>query len=200
VDVGECVFSAKPDARNVSWPPEPPLGDNSERVADMYVQATEWVDLSNPAPTARIETNPGPDGLVQCRIVDDTKVKQRVLRLYCVKTFVRLHRKVSWKNVVAGVVIVGGIAGTAPFLLPVHLIAGAAVAAIAAGGGGASVAGGAVLTVLNPAKVRRDPRTEQLATYERLGDQVRDRPPSVGPWRTCRSADGTHHRECEQHD
>lgn len=198
MDVGDCVFSAKPDARNLSWPPEPPQGDNSERVADMYVQATEWVDLSNPVPTARIESNPGADGSMQCRIVDDAKVKQQVLYLCCVKTFVRLHRKVSWKNVVAGVVIVGGVAATAPFLLPVHLIAGAAVAGIAAGGGGASVAGGAVLTVLNPARVRRDPRTEQPETYQLLGKQVRDRPPSVGPWRTCRAVDGVH-QECERH-
>jgi hypothetical protein len=198
VDVGDCVFSGKPTVPGAPWPPETPNGVESERVADMYEQANDWVDIDHPTPSVRVETNPGPDGSVCCRTVDDTKVKQRLIRTYCVKTFLRAHRKLSWKKVTAGVVVVGAVAATAPIMFPVHLIAAAAVTAISAGGTSTSVAGGAVLAVLNPTKVRRVPGSEQKVVYPCLEKTVRDRPPVVGPWRPCRATDDTH-RECAQH-
>jgi len=161
----------------------------------MYVQTNEWVDIGKPIPSVRIETNPGPDGSVYCRIVDDTKIRQQLFRVYCVKTFLRTRRKLSLKKVAAGVVIVGAVAASAPFVLPVHL---AVITAIGAAGTSTSGLGTAVLTVLNPTKPGRDLGSEQIEPYPCFENTQRDRPPVIGPWRQCHAADETH-QECGQH-
>jgi hypothetical protein len=193
-----CNFSGKPYPAD--WPPEMPGGVESPRVADMYFQDAKWVDLTHPAPSVHIEIekNPGPDGSLHCRTVDDTKVTQQLIHIYCVKTFLRVRRKLSWKRVTMGAVVVGAVAMTAPVFFPVHLVAAAVAAGITAGGGSTSVLGGAILTIIRPGEARRDPSSEEVRPYERLEARVRDRPPILGPWRPCHATDKTH-QECVQH-
>jgi hypothetical protein len=195
VDIADCVFSGQPTLSGQPWPRDTPAGVKSERIADMYVHISKWVDISNPLPSVRTVTKPGPDGSVYCQIVDDTKVRQQLFRVYCVKSFRRTRRKLSGKKVVASVVIVGAVAGSAPFALPFHL---AAIAAIGAAGTSSSTVGLAVLTVLNPTKQGQDLRSERVeAPYSCYEGTPRDRPPVMGPWRQCHATDETH-RECGQ--
>jgi hypothetical protein len=198
VDIGECVFSGQPTVSGKPWPQDTPAGVKSERVADMYVQTNKWVDIDNSIQSVCIETKPGPDGSVCCRIVDNTKVKQQLFRVYCVKSFLRTRRKLSGKKVVASVGILGAVAITAPVILPVHLITAAALTAISAAGGGTSAASSVVLTVLNPTKPGRDLGSERIEPpYPCFENTQRDRPPVIGPWRQCRDTDETH-QECGQ--
>jgi len=196
VDIADCVFSGEPTLSGQPWPRGTPAGEKSERVADMYVHISKWVDISNPPPTMRIDTKPGPDGSVYCQIVDDTKVRQQLSRVYCVKSFRRTRRKLSGKKVTAGVVIVGAVAASAPFVLPFHL---AAIAVIGATGGSSSTVGLAALALLNPTKPPgRDLDSERIEPPDPcFEDILRDRPPVIGPWRQCHATDDTH-RECEQ--
>lgn len=197
--VGGCNFSGKPYPAD--WPPDTPRGVESPRVADMYFQAAEWVNLTHPGPCVRIEIrekDPEPDGSLQCRTVDDTKVTQQLVHIYCVKTFLRLRRKLSWKKVTMGGVVVGAVAATAPVFFPVHLVAAAVATGMTVGGGSASALGGAILGTIRPGKPRRDPSSEEVHPYKCLEVQVRDRPPILGPWRPCHATDDTH-QECVQH-
>lgn len=196
--VDDCDFSAKPVFENAGWPPETPPGVEVTRVADMYLQETRWVDVGSPTQSVRFETDSGPNDSARCRRVEETMVRQQILRIYCVKTFARSRKKLSRKMVGVGVLAVGVAATIAcPILIPVH-IAVAVTGALAAGGAAATATGGGILT-LPPNKARRDPRTEERGTYECLDPELRtDVRSTAGPWRSCRGTDSTH-LECVQH-
>ncbi len=194
--VDDCNFSTSPTYENAAWPLNAPSGADVTRVADMYSQGELYIDIAPPTKSVRVETELGPDGSVRCRLVEDTLLARRILRVFCVRTFVLLRRKLSKKALGVGVLAVGVGAGlAAPALVAAHII-GAAVAGILAGGSsGAAAAGGGILT-LPPSKGRRDLRTEEKDVIELVDDAVQsDVRSTPGPWRPCRDTDSTH-REC----
>ena len=199
MNVDDCDFSAAPNFPNAEWPPNRPPGAKPTLIADIYVQKPRYEPLGTPTQSERVEIESGPNGSIRCRIVKETTVTQRVIQVYCVKTFAPLRRKLTWKKVGVGALVVAGVAGlAAPILWPLH-IAVLGAAGIIPAVGTAATATGTVLSMA-PSKERRDPRTEKPDTYEQITDETRSlvRRSAEGPWRSCRDTDSTH-LECVHH-
>jgi hypothetical protein len=200
VKVDDCDFSAAPNFPGAEWPPNRPRGVKHTHIADIYVQKPRYVDLGPPTQSERVEIDSGSNGSVRCRIVKETTVTQRVIQVYCVKTFAPLRRKLTWKKVGVGVLVVGAVASLAvPVLWPLHIAALGAAGIIPAVGTAATATGG--ILALSPSNERPDPRTEKSDTYEETTDETRGLVlrSTAGPWRSCRDTDSTH-LECVQHD
>lgn len=199
MNVDDCDFSAAPDFPGAQWPPNRPPGAKPTHIADYYVQKPRYEDLGPSTQSERVEIDSGSNGSVRCRIVKETTVTQRVIQVYCVKTFAPLRRKLTWKKVGVGALVVAGVAALAvPVLWPIHIAALGAAGIIPAVGTAATATGGVL--ALSPSNERPDPRTEKPDTYEQITDEPRSLVlrSTVGPWRSCRDTDSTH-LECVQH-
>jgi hypothetical protein len=194
--VDDCNFSAPPAYENAAWPLNAPSGAKVRRVADMYSQGERYIDVTPPTTSVHVETQLGPDGSARCRLVEETLLARRILRVFCVRTFALLRRKLSKKALGVGVLAVGVGAGlAAPVLVAAHIISAVAAGILAGGSSGAAAAGGGILT-LPPDRGRRDLRTEEKDAIELVDDAVQsDVRSTPGPWRPCRDTDSTH-REC----
>jgi hypothetical protein len=196
MDVCECDFGGKPFP-NVEWPPNLPRGTKPPRIADLYPQETLYLDLDPPSRKSQVETE-GSGEASRCRVVEKVTVTQRVVDIYCVRSFVIVRRKVSKKVIGAAIAGAGVVAVVAaPVLVTLHVVAAAGAAIIAGTGTGAVTAGGGLRT-LSP-KTRRDPATEEKSVYEKNDNEVKTRVYlEPGPWRACRDVDHTH-MACVQH-
>jgi hypothetical protein len=193
VNVDDCNFSAKPVWENAVWPPDTPRGAKLTCVADYYEQKPRYENLGSPVRATRVETDSGPNGSARCRIIDETTVRQRVVRVYCVKKFAVLRKKLSKKAVGLGVLGLGVAATIAcPILIPLH-VAIVVAGSVGAGAAASTATGGAILA-LPPSDARRDPGTEEKLTYESRNTEERNRVLSSekGSWRSCRDSDSTH--------
>lgn len=196
MNVSECDFTGKPFP-NAEWPPGLPRGTKAPRIADLYPQPTRYLDLDPPARKSHVETD-GSGASARCRVIDEVTVTQRVVHVYCVRSFAIVRKKVSKKVIGAAIAGVGVLTVVAaPVLVAAHVVAAAGAAIIGGAGTGAVTAGGGLRT-LSP-RTRRDPATEETSVYEKNDNEVRTQADSThGPWRACRDVDHTH-TVCLQH-
>ena len=146
VTVDDCDFSADRAFENAVWPLHTPSEAEVTRVADMYLQESRYIDLGLPVQSVRVEIDSRPGGSPRCRLVEETTVTQQILRVYCVKTFALLRKKLSKKTVGFGVRAVGVTAAVVfPVLLAAHVVAATTAAIVAGGSAGASATGGGIL-------------------------------------------------------
>jgi hypothetical protein len=147
VTVDDCDFSADPAFENAVWPLHTPSEAEVTRVADMYLQESRYISISG-CPSNRCASRLTQDLAARrvCRLVEETTVTQQILRVYCVKTFALLRKKLSKKTVGFGVRAVGVTAAVVfPVLLAAHVVAATTAAIVAGGSAGASATGGGIL-------------------------------------------------------
>jgi hypothetical protein len=155
------------------WPLNTPPEAEVTRVADMYLQESRYIDLGLPVQSVRVEMDSRPGGSPRCRLVEETTVTQQILRVYCVKTFALLRKKLSKKTVGFGVLAVGVAAAVVfPVLLAAHVVAATTAAIVAGGSAGASAIGGGILT-LSPGKAPRNLATQEERVIELVDTDAR---------------------------